>query len=574
MSRPSGGMSRPSGGMSRPSGGMSRPSGGMSRPSGGMNRPNTGGGNRPNMGGGGRPNMGGGNIAHNANRPNFNPGTRPGQGGVQRPGIGEGNRPGIGSGNRPGIGQGNRPNVPNRPGDGIANRPSRPGQGGGGIQRPDNRPNWNNNNRPNWDNRTGLRPDNNTNINNFINNHNNFAVGNGNRWNDWHHGYWGNGQIDHPGYWGYRAGYNRGYWNGFNNASWYRPWYGAAAAWGLGAWALGSVWYDSGYSYYSNPYYDSGAGYYDYSQPIQVVTPPAQVTVVDNSTDTTSVTTADSSQSATPPPPSPEQEASRTHLDKAQDAFMAGNYDEAGKETDLAIKETPNDTALHEYRALVDFAAGDYNRAAGTLYAVLSAGPGWDWTTLSSQYKSVKTYTEQLRKLEQHVKSNPDDTAGHFVLAYQYITATHKEAAINQLKQVVELQPKDQLSAQLIKGLGGDVPKADGDSPPPAEIDGPSSETPPPDIDPKKILGEHVAKRDDGSTFQLDLTADDKFTWTFEQNGKKQSFDGTYKVDGAILVLERADKATMPGLVTMEDGGFNFKLFGGPDSDPGLDFKS
>ena len=208
---------------------------------------------------------------------------------------------------------------------------------------------------------------------------------------------------------------------------------------------------------------------------------------------------------------------------------MAGNYDEAGHETDLAIKETPNDTALHEYRALIDFAEGDYNRAAGTLYAVLSAGPGWDWTTLSSQYKSVGTYTEQLRKLEGHVKSSPEDTAAHFVLAYHYITATHKEAAIKQLQEVVELQPKDQLAAQLIKGLGGEVSNSDdAAAPPAANLD--VADNPPPDIDAKAIVGEHVAQRDDGANFTLDLTADDKFTWTFEQNGKKQSFDGTYKV--------------------------------------------
>jgi hypothetical protein len=41
---------------------------------------------------------------------------------------------------------------------------------------------------------------------------------------------------------------------------------------------------------------------------------------------------------------------------------------------------------------------------------------------------------------------------------------------------------------------------------------------------------------------------------------------------GAILVLERTDGARMPGLVTLSDGGFNFKLYGGPPDDPGLDF--
>jgi hypothetical protein len=39
------------------------------------------------------------------------------------------------------------------------------------------------------------------------------------------------------------------------------------------------------------------------------------------------------------------------------------------------------------------------------------------------------------------------------------------------------------------------------------------------------------------------------------------------------LVLERSDGAQMPGLVTLADSGFNFKLYGGPPDDPGLDFK-
>ena len=44
-------------------------------------------------------------------------------------------------------------------------------------------------------------------------------------------------------------------------------------------------------------------------------------------------------------------------------------------------------------------------------------------------------------------------------------------------------------------------------------------------------------------------------------------------MDGAILVLERTDGAQMPGLITMADTGFNFKLYGGAPDDPGLDFK-
>ena len=43
------------------------------------------------------------------------------------------------------------------------------------------------------------------------------------------------------------------------------------------------------------------------------------------------------------------------------------------------------------------FAQGKYEQAAAPLYAVLSVGPGWDWTTLSGMYPDVDTYTGQLR---------------------------------------------------------------------------------------------------------------------------------------------------------------------------------
>ena len=588
------------GGGSRPNmgGGGNRPNiggGGGNRPNiGGGSRPGTGGGNRPgtgNIGGGNRPNTGGGRpIAGGGNRPNIDGGNRPGIGNGGRPGVGP-SRPGQGGAgdrfpgnNRPGQGgAGDRFPGNNRPGQGGAgdrfpgnNRPGTlPGQGGIGDRFPGNRPNTLPGqggdrfpgNRPNFPNRNNIGNNigNNININN--NRNNNFAVGNGNRWNNnWHHGYWGgNNWRGNAAAWGlgWGAGYRHGNWNNYANRSWYRPWYSNPAVWGLGGWALGSVYYDSGYGYYSNPYYVSGASFYDYSQPIQVV-----------STQDTVQANLAPDQDAAPPQPPPEVLTSQTHLNAAQDAFMAGDYVKAGSEIDLAIKAQPTDAALHEFRALIYFATQDFDKAAGALYAVLSAGPGWDWTTLASLYPNVDTYTTQLRALEQYVKANPDASSAHFVLAYQYITAGHKDAAIRQLKDVARLMPNDQLTAQLIQTLGGTEPGAET---PPAEDDsaGAVAEQPaPPDIDAAKLVGLRTAKRSDGTTFTLNLTDDQKFTWGFERDGKTQEFGGTYSVDGAVLVLEREDKSTMPGLVTMEDGGFNFKLFGAPESDPGLDFRS
>src|SRR5262249_17033669 len=123
---------------------------------------------------------------------------------------------------------------------------------------------------------------------------------------------------------------------------------------------------------------------------------------------------------------------------------------------------------LHQFRALVFFALKDYKQAAATLYAVLSAGPGWDWTTLGGMYASSTTYSDQLRELEQYVKTNPSAADGPFVLGYQYLTCGHTEAARRQYEEVLNLQPDDRLSAQLLKLMRGDpsAPAA-GDRPPP-----------------------------------------------------------------------------------------------------------
>ena len=84
-------------------------------------------------------------------------------------------------------------------------------------------------------------------------------------------------------------------------------------------------------------------------------------------------------------------------FDAAREAFQAGDYAGALQQTDAALKVLPNDATLHEFRAVVLFAVGQYDQAAGPLYAVLSVGPGWDWTTMIGLYPSADVYTRQLR---------------------------------------------------------------------------------------------------------------------------------------------------------------------------------
>jgi len=338
--------------------------------------------------------------------------------------------------------------------------------------------------------------------------------------------------------------------------------------------------YNSGYASYSNPYYVGGgdtAAYYDYSQPITVINQQPDAVAV--AADTTTAVAADdpAAAAASGPPPSPEVLEGTTHMDLARAAFQQGDYAGAAREVDIAIRALPKDAALHEFRALIFFATGDYKQAAATLYAVLSAGPGWDWTTLSGMYAQKSTYTDQLRTLEEYVKANPASTEARFVLAYHYLTCAHTDPARAQYEHILKLQPNDQLSAQLLTLLGGtpEAPAGAQPTPQPPDADSqPASEpTPPTDIDAAKIVGNWAALRKDGAKFALALTQDGKFSWAFDSHGKRQEFGGKYTVDGAILVLERADGAQMPGLVTMAGNGFNFKLYGGAPDDPGLDFK-
>jgi tetratricopeptide (TPR) repeat protein len=334
----------------------------------------------------------------------------------------------------------------------------------------------------------------------------------------------------------------------------------------LGAWAIGSAFYDCGYGSYSNPYYASNAAnsgsYYDYSQPIQVVNQNPDGVANDQNT-----------------PVPPDVQEGTSHGDLARAAFKQGDYATALRENDLALKSLPQDAALHEFRALVLFATGDYQQAAATLYAVLSAGPGWDWTTLSGMYGTISTYTEQFRQLELFVTDHPDSAEGHFVLAYHYLTCNHSDSAAGQLREVIRLKPQDQLAPQLLKMItGGAANAGDGPVPQPPDADvgaAAGEESPAPAaIDAAKLVGKSIARREDGSTFTLTLSADSKFTWSFAKPGQKaQVFGGKYSVDGAILVLQRSDGAQMPGLITMSDDGFNFKLYGALPEDKGLDFK-
>ena len=233
--------------------------------------------------------------------------------------------------------------------------------------------------------------------------------------------------------------------------------YPAAAAFGLSFWAMNQMAYGFGYSNYYNPYYSSpviignGASL-NYSQPL----------IPDGSFQSTSQSVADQ----TPAVPQPAADA----FDQARSDFYNGDYQSALDNVNKALVSMPKDASVNEFRALVLFALGQYQEAAAVIYAVLSVGPGWDWTTLSSLYSATDIYTDQLRKLEAYCRANPKDPASKFLLAYHYITCGHNDAGVRQLKHVLELDPNNPLATQLVQTLGGSAPQGANDQeavPPP-----------------------------------------------------------------------------------------------------------
>jgi hypothetical protein len=345
-----------------------------------------------------RPSIGGGSrppIAGDRDRP-----TRPNF--PDRPSIGGGSRPPIiGDRDRP-----NRPSRPERPPIADSRPPLRD------RDRPRERPPIGDRdsiiNRPNRPIDRPIRPpDRPIVINNRPININNIRPGS-RPWYDYHYHRW-----------------LRGYWG------WWRP-----ARWFVGGPPVGWMFAPNRTTYvFNNPFYDQSTTVFNYAQPLP---PPPEDPVND-------VRTLDIAESAL------------DIFDRARDAFGDGDFKEALALVEKAIEELPTDATLHEFRALCLFALKDYKQAAATLYAVISAGPGWDWDTMHSHYADVATYTDQLRALEAYQKANPKSAEASFVLAYHYLVLGHLDPAIKQLENVIKILPESQLTTDLLSSLKEEV---------------------------------------------------------------------------------------------------------------------
>jgi hypothetical protein len=417
-----------------------------------------------------------------------------------------------------------------------------------------------------------------TNVNQFTNIN---RPGYGGRGGGYGYGGYGYGGYRPNPYAAYHAGWVNGSWNGnyargggwgWNN--WGMNALGLGVGIGVASWGLGSLWNTWGYSSFMNPYV----------MPATTVVQPSTVVVQPMVYDYSRPLDLSS-----PPPSQPVVEQAVASLDSARASFLAGDYAQALRLADQAIQQTPNDPMLHQFRATCLFALGKYDQASAPMYTVLSTGPGWDWTTLAGLYPDTDVYEQQLRALEAYCRADPRAASARFLLASLYMTQGSNDAAAAILEQVVALQPRDTLSAQLLAAMKANPPATEQPQPAATAVAAQPSSPPGPSTDaeapagagpsmpigpvPDRLVGTWTAAPAKDVTITLALDREKGFTWKVTDRGQSRQFQGAATFDNDVLALAPPDQPPMVGTLSWKDGGhFLFKAVGAPADDPGLTF--
>ncbi len=196
---------------------------------------------------------------------------------------------------------------------------------------------------------------------------------------------------------------------------------------------------------------------------------------------------------------------------------------------------------------------------------------------MSGMYSDTSLYTDQLRALERSTAANPKDAASQFLLGYHYMTCGHPDAAVRCFQHVVSQMPNDRVAADLLRMMEPPTPQAREATSSPASSPRPLDQTPSDvtiPVDTRMLIGAWTSRREDGSQFELNLTDDAKFNWSFTPKDQTtQEFGGTYTIEQNILTLERDGGGSLIAEITPDGAGsFNFRLFGAPGDDKGLAF--
>ncbi|MGI9456768.1 MAG: hypothetical protein ACR2NU_09410 [Aeoliella sp.] len=289
------------------------------------------------------------------------------------------------------------------------------------------------------------------------------------------------------------------------------------------AWGVNRASYLFGYGGgYYNPYpvepYYAGEAMIDYSEPLVSYTPLDQYVPLDSDGSATASAASDNVSAK-----------AVESFEAARSQFKLGNYEQALEACDEAIGELPKDATLHEFRSLILFALGRYHESTAAVHAVLAVGPGMNWTTMSSYYADQSDYIKHLRNLEAYIREHRSEADVRLLVSYHYITLGHTDAAKTELQNVLTLEPKDKVAADLLQMLGGELPATVTTSPAPATLTKGTEE---------ELLGAWKAVQKNGETFELTLSTQGAFTWAYSKNNEQQEIKGVFVIDDGVLAME------------------------------------
>lgn len=160
------------------------------------------------------------------------------------------------------------------------------------------------------------------------------------------------------------------------------------------------------------------------------------------------------------------------------------------------------------------------------------------------------------------------------MLAYHYLTQGHAEAAVRQFEIVNKLQPKDQLTAQLIQQLQHTEQGRAGTGTTTAPTTPAAVANNTPSAPAGTLEGTWTAQPAADTTITVMFIDKGHFTWKVTHQGKDQQFNGTLSYENGILTLVQDQNSNaMVGNVNWQDAThFTFKVLGGGTTDPGLSF--
>ncbi len=237
-----------------------------------------------------------------------------------------------------------------------------------------------------------------------------------------------------------RGDLNRADWNRYDRYGWGNSFFFGAGS-PFGAWAYPGLGYGLGYaagSYYGDdPAYtgavEDGSGDGAYGQTYQ----PNQDT-----------------QAPPDGPANPQQDAAK-YAGMGEQAFKAGQYEEAVKAWQHALIEAPNNGALILMSAQAYFAIGKYDEAAAALRHGMQIVPEDKWGVVvqnyTELYRSNNDYTSQLRALEASVEKDATP-AELFLLGFHYGYLGHPKEAVRALDKELKVSPSDTYG-QMLRGV-------------------------------------------------------------------------------------------------------------------------